>query len=360
MRYIYRNLHLPEGCPALSQINAAAEFLCSKLKGLDIGSLPISNYNRRYLNEHIRSLHGVLMRHTYILALAIGNTSSLRRFTIVDYGGGSGLLSLLAKQTGIGTVIYNDIYDVSCSDARIIAESIGIEADIYINGELEDVMEFLQKENRSCNAIASHDVIEHIYNTEGFFANLHQLSTSALTVVMATGTNSLNPRIRRRKRKMHIEAEFAGKKEVWGHKERDTKRPFFEVRKEIISKYAPDLTSEEMYLLASATRGLIDSDIKIGIDQYRNSGVLPKGTKHPSNTCDPYTGNWEERLLYPYHLVEILRKTGFSSKVILGYYGMPRNPLKRLLADSLNVAIYLMPSHGIRIAPFIAIYGKNS
>ncbi|MBA7485996.1 hypothetical protein ES707_21548 [subsurface metagenome] len=63
----------------------------------------------------------------------------------LDYGSGSGMLYLLAKQLGIGTVVYNDIYDVSCHDAKIIAKSIGNEADYYVQGNIDDVIIFFRK-----------------------------------------------------------------------------------------------------------------------------------------------------------------------------------------------------------------------
>ena len=37
---------------------------------------------------------------------------------LIDYAGGVGDLSLLAKELGIGTVIYNDISDELAKDAR--------------------------------------------------------------------------------------------------------------------------------------------------------------------------------------------------------------------------------------------------
>lgn len=69
------------------------------------------------------------------------------------------MLSLLAKECKIGTVIYNDIYDVSARDAEIIGKAIGDQADYYIPGDVNDVIDFLKEKSIKCNTIANYDVI---------------------------------------------------------------------------------------------------------------------------------------------------------------------------------------------------------
>ncbi len=62
------------------------------------------------------------------------SVTQIRKFVFLDYSGGLGMLSLLAKELGVGTVIYNDIYDVACRDSKLIAESVGNEANYYVQG----------------------------------------------------------------------------------------------------------------------------------------------------------------------------------------------------------------------------------
>jgi hypothetical protein len=75
-----------------------------------VKSSGISEYNQRYLREKIRSAKSILDLYGRLLYLSIRNSDvSLEHFVLVDYGGGTGCLSFLAKEMGIGTVIYNDI-----------------------------------------------------------------------------------------------------------------------------------------------------------------------------------------------------------------------------------------------------------
>jgi len=67
--------------------------------------------DKRYLSSYFRNLDRILQVCGRILLLATKEIQyPLRDFVLVDYGGGSGLLSFLALEAGISTVIYNDIF----------------------------------------------------------------------------------------------------------------------------------------------------------------------------------------------------------------------------------------------------------
>ena len=80
-------------------IRQAAQALISQLKAIDYERLPISKYNKRY----IARLKPVLSYYMKIYAdcllkglESIG--SSPEEITLIDYGGGSGFLSMLANK----------------------------------------------------------------------------------------------------------------------------------------------------------------------------------------------------------------------------------------------------------------------
>lgn len=148
MEFMYSFARLPRNYKLLTDINSAAGRLYKKLKDLDVAHLDISDYSKKYLINHLINLHGTLRKYSYILSWSLASsTVSLYIFKVLDYGGGTGILSLLAKELKIGTVIYNDIYDVSCNDAKIIGQAIGNESDYYLQGDIDDVIKFLRKHN---------------------------------------------------------------------------------------------------------------------------------------------------------------------------------------------------------------------
>ena len=364
MKFIYKYARLPKDQKLLRNIDSAANGLSSKLKGLNIDTLNISDYTKKYLKSKLFSLTTNLQLYSYILAWALAESEvKFNEFVFLDYGGGTGVLSLLAKELGIDTVIYNDIYDVSCRDAHQIAESVGNVADHYVKGDIDDLFSFLRKNNLTCNAIASYDVIEHIYDIELFFEKIPSLSNSSLSVVMASGANIFNPIIRKRLVKKQLKIEYKDREKQFGQKERDTLRSYLNVRNDMVLKYTQDLnktlTKNEIEQLSRRTRGKIEADIQKSVDEYLTTGKFPPEPKHPTNTCDPYTGNWAEHLINPYSLEKILTKKGFKFWILGGYYGRPKNALKRFLGEGFNKFISGFKKQGLKIAPFYTIYGKR-
>jgi len=360
MEFLYHNARLPGNTELLCRIDAAARRLRDKLAAVRVADLEISDYNKRYLGEHLGSLRSTLQKYSYLLAWALhGSDLPWSRFVFVEYGGGAGILSLLARELGIGTVIYNDIYDVSCADARTVARSLSLEADHYVQGDVDAVVEFLRANRISCNAVASYDVIEHVYDIEAFFAKLAELSDGEFTMTMGSGANTHNPLLRRRFMKQHIEIEQRDRATDWGHKERDCPRAYLAVRREIVAKHAPSIAGDELEMLARATRGLIEPEIHATVDAYRETGVAPEPPAHPTNTCDPYTGNWAEHLMDADDLERLLADLGLEVDVLSGYYGHSDRWAKRFVVHRLNGLISVLRGRGLPLAPFYTVYARK-
>jgi len=361
MEFMYSFARLPKNHKLLVDINSAAGRLYNKLRDLDVAHLDISEYSKEYLTKHLINLHGTLRKYSYILSWSLTpSTVPLNKYEIIDYGGGTGILSLLAKELKIGTVIYNDIYDVSCNDAKTLGRAIGNESDYYLQGDIEDIINFLKQNTVQINAIASYDVIEHIYDIKGFFRKLHLLSDWSLNVFLSTGANSLNPFKRKALKKQQIAIENKDRAKKHGHKKRDCLKAYFKVREEMITKYSKDLTINEVKRLARVTRGMMEPDIYQCVDKYLKTNKFPLEPAHPTNTCDPYTGNWAEHLMDPYFLKEVLLQTGFEVEILGGYWSPPKNSMKSYLGYFLNIIIYLFKKQGIKVAPFYTIYGKRT
>ena len=358
MKYIYKNAPISIDSELLSQINLAAERVCEKLIQIDLKQLGISEYNQRYLGSKLVNPIGFsLQRYSYLLALSLtGNELPLSRFVFVDYGGGSGGLSLLAKELGVGRVIYNDIYNVSCEDVKTLARAIDINIDDYICGDIDELISYLKEKKLSINAISSYDVIEHIYDIESYLRKLRFLSSNYFRVVFGSGANIKNPRIRQLCRKMHLECEYKNREKKWGHKERDSLRSFLDIRKKIISNYDPTLHPETIEEISKSTRGLVKQDIEKCIDEYKKIGKISYKPDHPTNTCDPYTGNWAEHLMDTEWLERILRDEGFEVKILSGYYSYSQNNRLRLIMNLLNFSIKHLGKSGLFISPYYVIY----
>ena len=199
--------------------------------------------------------------------------------------------------------------------------------------------------------MSSINVIEHIYDMDEFIKVAGSLSSGPMTMVLSTSANPLNPIVRRRHFQQHREWEFEdGPHE--GSYPMDTVKAFLSVRRDIVRQTAPQLSDVKVEELAAATRGLRKDDIEACVRQYEQTGNIPVKPNHPTNTCDPLTGSWQERLLDIEAVRRALAASGFEVNVLGGYYNVTAgNAPKRTAAYLLNHGISLLGRQGACLAP---------
>ena len=338
------------------QIRDAEVRLKDKFVPLDAQSLEISDYNQKYLAGKMGNLSGVLELYGNLLYLCLKNTQgSLKDFVFVDYGGGTGLYALLAKELGIGTVIYNDIYDVSCIDIGILSKALGLNLDHIVSGDLDQLLKYLIEHSISVNAISSYDVIEHVYDVEAHFDQLKSLNGAKLRLVYASGANIENPRFLKAVTKTQLQVELENRSKEWGHKERDSLQSYLDIRKGMIASYAPELDAESIQQLAEATRGLIQKDIEKCVEEYHQKGSISYQIDHPTNTCDPNTGNWCEHLMDLNWLKQLVEKQGFQVEMLAGTYSTSGSLPKKVIKIVINTCIRILGRKGMTFSPYYII-----
>jgi 2-polyprenyl-3-methyl-5-hydroxy-6-metoxy-1,4-benzoquinol methylase len=342
-----------------SRLDDAASRLYEKLMSVDLQALDVSDYFSKYLRTHLKNALPSLQLNSHLLFLSLRGIVEGNDIGIVDYGGGSGLLSLLAREAGVANVIYNDIYDVACMDARTLAVSVGLEADDYVLGDIEELSSYLRGHAVRCRSIVSSDVIEHVYDVNTFLQAVPGISSGPLRVVFASHANTFNPLLRWMLMRAQRAAESVDRPPEVGHKLRDTTRSYRRVREEMIQQHAPTLTFESVVHLGAVTRGLMKADIESAVDRFLESGESPAKLVHPTNTCDPYTGNWCEHLMDPIELAKTLSASGVPTRVRVGYWGDYADRWKRLSLPFVNMAIRMSGAQGRRLAPCYVLYGDR-
>ncbi len=343
-----------------NKINEAAKRLYEKLLRLELNDLNISEYNKRYLGNRIKSKKANLQLYTHLLSLSLKNlTYSFKDIVLVDYGGGAGLFSLLAKELGIGTVIYNDIFDTSCDDFRIISNKLKISIDSIVPGDIGELIDFVSKNNIKINSICSFDVIEHIYDVSNHINNLEKLSDGFMNIVYASSANIKNKRIMKSINKIHYTHEYIDREKKTDHKERDLEKSFFKTRIKIIKNYNSKLDDLIVEKLAKKTRGLIKKDIEKCIDEYIKKGLVSYEPDKILNTCDPYTGNWAENVMSHKWLVETFNKNNLNLLILPGFYLDSNSYFKNLIKYLLNSFIKYFKNYSMFIAPYYILYSNK-
>ena len=342
------------------QILAAEVRLKDRFDQLDTLSLEISEYNQKYLAGKMSNLSGVLELYGNLLFLCLKDSHvDLENCVFVDYGGGTGLYALLAKELGIGTVIYNDIYKVSCNDIGMLSRMLGLELEHIVSGDLNLLLKYLEEHSIPVNIISSYDVIEHVYDVESHFDHLKSVTGDNLRVVYASGANIENPRFVKAVTKTQQHVELDNRDREWGHKDRDSLQSYLEIRKGIIQSYAPELDGESIQQLARETRGLIKQDIEKCVDQYRQIGRISYQIDHPTNTCDPNTGNWSEHLMDLNWLQQVVEEKGFRVQMLVGTYSKSGPILKRVIKLLINAFIRILGRKGMAFSPYYIIYANR-
>ena len=315
----------------------AVKKLESKLKKLSLNDLNISAYNKKYLNRYLNELSYYLPVYKQLLVKALYKlTVPVEDAVFVDYGGGSGLLTFLAYETGFKSVIYSDIFQPSVTDAQVIADKLDAKVDWFLCGDVDRITAELNRLQIKPHLICSFDVLEHIYNLKYWFKTVSKLNSDFCLLFM-TSANPRNPIINRRLKRAHLVTEYKGHQKHAGWKEDALHTSFLEARKVIIRNAFPDIDSEKIDFAAKETRGLRKDDIINEVNNFLETGAMKYHIKHPTNTCDPYNGNWSEHLIDLKELRQIIADAEMKVKFSNSLYSFSGNFLLNLPKLILNL-----------------------
>ncbi len=315
--------------------------LTGGLKAIDYDRLPISDYNKRYIGN-LKPALGYFMRiYTDCLRKGVREVRlPVPDITLIDYGGGSGFLSILAKSMGIGQVIYIDLNPSSVETIRLLKQKIGIGPDIILHGNSDTLADWCAREKVRPQLLIATDLIEHVYDLSAFFRDLIHINDS-MRLIFTTASTPFNPYVRRRLRKMMIGCESGSLESP----------NYYTLRERFIAKLRPDFSREKIGTWARQTRGLTYPDIQKAIE-----GKSLPTPEDPYNTCDPATGNWTERILPIQAYERLLAPYRFKVSVEKGFYNVDRdNRIFSLVCEGINAWIRHGGSLGFLLAPFIIL-----
>ena len=324
---------------------------------LQVNPINISDeiYCRKYLNHLLQHKRYYLNIYASVFDNLLSNTNLKKEeITLIDFGAGNGLLGLFAKYCGFRKVIINDVDKSFIEAAKNLSAQLEIPIHAFICGDIPELNSYCV--NDKPDAIIGTDVIEHIYNLQDFFSNIRQINPDIVSVF----TTSANPenyfKVRQLKR-LQLKDEFLGGTpddfDLFGSEAHES---FFKMRKSIIINIAPALNEDVVEKLTTATRGLNKTDIIKFVKIFQSENIFPEAISHNTNTCNPLTGSWTERILSIVEYQNIYTANNFSLIVYQGYYNEFKKGLKKILFMLLNKFTSIF---GIRFAPFIILVGKK-
>lgn len=306
--------------------------LADTLRHIDYNTLNISDYSRYYIIKLLPVLDYYLDICDQALKLSPNNIH-----TLVDYGGGHGFLSLLAKQRGIKNVIYIDYNPQASQTIRTLSTLLGFGPDTILTGDQNTLFEWTTKHQCIPDALIGIDVIEHIYRLDSFFDTLHLLNPQ-MSMVFSTASTPYNPFVKRRLKHYMLMDEYG-----YGDQE-----GFLQLRRNYIATLHPEFSESDLDQWAKETRGLIYDDISAALQAPLTA--LHSPIPFP-NTCNPTTGSWTERIL-PIKVYQNLVSPQNLS-LIKGFYNSHRHNFKGFVAQILNLILRLPCTRWI--SPFIIL-----
>lgn len=323
----------------MHNLSPIARSLTKRLQEIDYDQLSISVYNKRYIANLKPAMSYYMKIYSACLSKGFGIINCApEEATFVDYGGGSGFLSILAKSAGVGRVIYLDLNPQSVETIQVLKKETGTGPDVILHGDSARLANWCKENNCKPDLLIATDLIEHVYDLNAFFKDLSGLNEH-MQMVFTTASTPFNPYVKRRLHKEMDDCEF-------GTAENPN---YYTLRKLYIEKNYPHLTAEETEKWTAQTRGLIYQDI----DKAIKNNKLPV-LKDAHNTCDPASGNWTERILPISDYRSLVSTCNYTIKVDKGFYNTDRdNIISSTICKCINLLIRCSGRAGLVLAPFI-------
>lgn len=329
-----------------------------QLRGIDISKLSIEDYPKKYLQLLLNNSTYYLHIYADVLNKVLENvTAPGEEIVIVDYGAGNGLLGIFAKFCGFKKVYLTDVSETFIDAAIQLNDAIKIKVDGFVVGDCNVLQQFCKTEEMP-HAVVGTDVIEHIYNLDEFFSCMKEINP-ALVTVFTTASVTANPVKNSNLKRLQYKDEFIGSDASHAMPgSRFAGVNFVEVRRYLIKKNFTFFDKNVIDELAVATRGLIEADIIKACSEYFLNQKMPTPS-HPTNTCDPVTGSWTERLLTVKQYKAIYNKAGFSLSVYNGFYNEWKTGSKAKLLKLLNKTTAVLGTKGRFLSSYITLVGKQ-
>jgi len=308
-----------------SSWNSQIETLHKDLLNIDLESIDIKDYTRFYLIKYLTNLKYELKLNSEILLAVVSNLEQdLSKLTLLDFGSGIGMISFLASRVGIGKVIQIDNNAEVLNDSKTLARALEI-PNIQQFNSLEMLLN--SKDSISIDGVISRDVIEHVYDLNSLFKLLNRLPENRI-MVHNTSANMYNLWLKKYFRRIH---ETYENELVINERDGSKCTSYSDQRKEYLLERFDSLNSSDISELVRRTKGLT-----FQLMDKLNHDELLLLNPADTNTCDPKSGNWAERLLPLDEYRKLGDSVGYSLTIKSGSVNDFNGGFSSLLKKGLN------------------------
>lgn len=343
-----------------SDILKASLQLEKDLINLDFESLAIHESVKSYYRFDLTKIRYVSECNAFILYHIINaQKNKLDKLLIIDHGAGLGFFSFLVKRLGMQCICH-DISSEYIEGIKIIGKELYSLPDHFVIGDTDALINYCKVNNLQPGGLGSRNVIEHIPDYRQFFNELNQLSKPGFAAVITTSANMHNPLVKRIHLKIHNQFENEGIITDMDNPILNTSNCGMKMRSDLIHEHFPDLDNNTTTTLARLNRGFIQQDILERVKNYLATGKLPEPFDEPSNTRDPATGAWVERLVAYPDYKKAAESCSFQFELIPGFYNTHyTSSIKNFVSKGLNLILKLKNPWSVNLSPFLAMRLKK-
>lgn len=323
---------------------------------LDFESLDLHESVKSYFRFDLTKIKYVSECNAYIIFNILNSLKiNLKDHLIIDHGAGLGFFSFLLKRLG-AQCICHDISIEYIEGIKILAQELNSIPDYYVIGDTDKLIEFCTTQMLKPTGLGSRNVIEHLPDYQQFFNQLSVLSPVSFCAVITTSANIHNPIVRKIHHKIHQQYENLGSNIDMDNPSINSANCGMKLRIEIIQTHFPKLDQKTIIKLAKNNRGFVKSKIINRVNEYLNTYILPLPFPEPSNTCDPLTGAWVERLVLANDYKNAANFAKFNFEILPGFYNTQyESILKNLIASLLNKFLFRKNPWRLMMSPFLAM-----
>ncbi len=330
------------------------------LINLDFESLPIHEGVKSYYRFDLTKIRYVSECNAFILFHILKNSSkTISDNLIIDHGAGLGFFSFLVKRLGMQCICH-DISSEYIDGIKVIGKELYSLPDHFVIGDTDALIQYCQVNSLQPDGLGSRNVIEHIPDYKQFFSELNQLSKPGFAAVITTSANMHNPLVKRIHLKIHNQFENEGIITDMDNPTLNTSNCGIIMRSVLIRKHFPELNENVIIQLAKLNRGYMEQEIIARVSSYIQSGKLPAPFQEPSNTRDPATGAWVERLVSYSNYKKAAESSLFQFELVPGFYNTHyTSGIKNIVSQVLNLILKIKNPWSVNLSPFLAMKLKK-
>jgi SAM-dependent methyltransferase len=264
---------------------------------------------------------------------------------ILDLGAGFGLEAILVSIYGARRVLATEIDHDMVRVGQYLAERMDPPLRDFEARYGDGIG--MELPGESFDGIMTNCVISHVRDLEGFLSETSRLLRPGGIFFLSDENNSRFLPARRRRHR------------GWRQMEHEPDGPYFSARRALIAEQFATLHANQLLEATRVTRGLVGDEIYEAVREFLETGRVSRKPAFPYR--DPRDGQYPERELDPYWLMDRFREAGLEPELLPAFFsrGIEAHP-RQWIKDTLRFFCERRPSLSVYVWPIMRLRGRKA